>query len=116
MTKHIIPTKTLSDGTYDSDAIVRVKGATRSGGPGGWGVSGWSATGKGRLVFQGPMVAGPHASLFGRACVMDNHGGTAAQHDRASKAGLLFDVKAGDILVIDDVEYILNSLSHPRCR
>ena len=108
MTWHFIPTRIDDENRYQSEAIVRVKGATRQGGPGGWFVSGWSADGEGRLVFQGPMVQGPHASLVGRCAVMDNHGGTKAQWERAAEAGLLFDVDPGDVLVIAGVEYVLS--------
>ena len=88
---------------FRSDAIILVEGATRAGGPGGWGLGGWTAEGEGRLVFRGPMIQGPVAYLFGRAGVIDNHGGTAGEHrrghlvhlapgDRVSVAGTVYTV------------------------
>ncbi len=105
---HFIPTRINNENRYKSEAIIKIKGATRSGGPGGWFISGWSADGEGRLVFQGPMVPGPHASLVGRAAVMDNHGGTGAEWERARDEGRFFEVEPGDVLVIAGVEYALS--------
>jgi len=114
MTTHTIPTTTRSTdpdnyefGHFKSAAILRIAGSSRAGGPGGWGIGGWNEDGEGRLVFEGPMVKGPVAYAFGLAGVIDNHGGTGAEHARAADNGLLFDVSEGDTLVIDGTEYTL---------
>ena len=53
------------------------------------------------------MVKGPVAYIYGLAGVIDNHGGTGAEHARAADNGLLFDVSEGDTLVIEGTEYTL---------
>lgn len=108
-TRHIIPTTPNFDrGHFSSDAVILIAGSSRSGGPGGWSVGGWNAEGEARLVFRGPMVKGPFAYVFGRAGVIDNHGGTKGEQERKAAEGLLFNVAAGDTLVIDGIEYILS--------
>ena len=108
MTKHFISTKTRHDNTFATDAIVRVRGASRLGGPGGWGIGGWNEKTALRHVYQGPLVEGPQAYLFGLPAVIDTNGGTAAEQAAAAEAGLLFDVEDGDTLVIDGVDYRLS--------
>lgn len=112
MTRHelTLPVKTSTrsvyeHGKYESDHIFLVAGASRSGGPGGWGLCGWSEEGQGRLTHGGPMVAGPVASLFGLCGVIDTHGGTGREHAEAEAAGRLIRLQAGDVLVVNGTEY-----------
>lgn len=72
-----------------------------------FGVGGWTAEGKGRLIFKGPLVPGPQAYLFGKCSVIDNHGGTGAIEARLREAGLRFDVNIGDTLVIEGSRFLV---------
>ena len=103
MTKHIIPTTPARrENEFKSAAIVRIANSSSIG---GWSIGGWSENGKGRLVFQGPMIKGPVAYAVALPTVMDNNGGTEGEHERAAEAGLLFDVAEGDTLVINGADY-----------
>jgi len=105
--EHAVPTtvkphtgeRWFDDGHYECAAIFRVKGSSRAGGPGGWGFGGWGADAIGRVSHGADPVAGPHGYLFGRCSVIDNCGGTRAEHGRAAAEGRLFDVNPGDIIV-----------------
>ncbi len=112
MTTHTIPTVPNSYGDepdhFKSEAILLVEGACSAGGPGGWFVGGWGAEGEGRIVHQGPLVPGPYAYIGGRCGVIDNHGGTGADHKRADGKGLLFRVKAGDTVTLHGTDYTLS--------
>jgi len=94
-----------SDGRYMVPTTLIIKGASNRGGPGGWGVCGWDATASGRVETGGPEIQGPRASLFGKCSVIDNHGGTGADHQRLAGRGLLVHVTPGDIIEVDGVSY-----------
>lgn len=108
-TTHTIPTTPsrydYEKGHFRSDATVLVEGACSAGGPGGWLVGGWDATGEGRVEFQGPMVKGPYAFITGRAGVIDCNGGTGRLHREAEDNGLMFKAKEGDTLVMAGIEF-----------
>ena len=110
-THHTIPTTPKTDpfrddpGHLDSTAIILVEGSNNRA---GHGLCAWTEDGQGRLVFQGPKVKGPHASLFGLCGVIDNHGGTGAENKRAEREGRLFRVKSGDVLEVCGVAYSLS--------
>ena len=95
-------------GHFKSEVTLLIEGSSRSGGPGGWFLGGWSAEGEGRTVTQGPMVQGPYAYVGGRCGVIDNHGGTHGELERADGKGLLFRCKAGDILSVFGTSYTLS--------
>ncbi len=103
-------------GHYESEAVVTVEGTAIGAGPGGFGVGGWTAEGKGRLVTGGPEVQGPHGFIFGLCGVIDNHGGTAAIRERKRAQGLLIEAKAGDILEMhgDRFEIKVDAHGYPR--
>ena len=115
--KHIIPVEPYnvgrsSEASYNlghfvSPATLLVEGACSAGGPGGWFVGGWDATGEGRTEYQGPMVPGPVAYIGGRAAVIDCNGGTGRLHREAEDQNLMFRVKAGDTVVLSDIEFTL---------
>ena len=92
-------------GHYACKATILVAGSNNRA---GWGVSGWGANGTGRIVFQGPKVQGPHASLFGLATVIAGGNGTKADQENAEAAGLLFRVNPGDVLDIDGTCYTVS--------
>ena len=114
--KHFIPTPNISlDGHYKSPAVIRIAGSSRSGGPGGWAVGGWNSKGEGRTVFQGDLVQGPCAYIYGLAAVLDNSGGTRSEHGGKAAEGLLFDAADGDTLVLDGQEFVLGlSQGYPK--
>lgn len=108
-TTHQIPTTPsrydYEAGHFRSEAIILIETASKLGGPGGWFVGGWDATGEGRIEHGGPKVQGPYAFIGGRCCVIDNHGGTGAEHQRADGKGMLFRVADGDTLVMAGLEF-----------
>jgi len=110
-TRHAIPTipspYDYEQGRFKSHAILRIAGACRTGGPGGWGLGGWTKEGTGRLVFKGPKEQGPQGFVFGRAGVIDTRGGTGREHRDAVAKGLLFDVEDGDELEMAGTVYKL---------
>lgn len=110
-----IPVKICADNTFTSEAILRIVGASPRGGPGGWSVVGKSRLapegslarfiGLGRVRSYGPRIeGGPHLYGEGQVVVWES---TEGVHERAADKGLLFDIKEGDILVIDGTAYIL---------
>ena len=108
---HYIPTIPCpynTKGHFKSEATLIIEGASRDGGPGGWRPGGWNAEGEGRVVFQGPMVKGPVGYIFGLCLVLSDRGGTGAEHREAESKGLMFRVKAGDILVLDGMSFTLS--------
>ena len=108
-TTHNIPTTPYRDpGHFKSEATILIEGSSRAGGPGGWLVGGWDATGEGRVVMYGPMVKGPYAYITGRCSVMDNRGGTGAEHMRAEAQGLMFRAKDGDTMNLFGTTYTLS--------
>ena len=107
MPKYYIPVKKRFDGTYASEVILRIKGASKAGGPGGWGIGGWDQDTEERLVFHGPLVRGPVAYAYGLMSAISTDGGTAKEWFDAGSRGLLFDLEEGDTLVIDGAEYNL---------
>ncbi len=107
MPKDYIPVKKRCDGTYASDAILRIKGANKAGGPGGWSIGGWDENTEERLAFSGPLVRGPVAYAYGIGAAISTNGGTAKEWFDAGSRGLLFEVEEGDTLVIDGAEYTL---------
>ena len=107
------PSSLYEHGKFErTEIIFLVAGATRSGGPGGWGLCGWDERGVGRTVFQGPLVHGPHAELYGLCGVIDTRGGTSREHAEARAEGRLYRVEAGDVLVINGVEWVLSINPH----
>ena len=111
-TTHNIPTTPsrydYEPGHFRSEATILVEGSCLLGGPGGWMVGGWGATGEGRIEMYGPKVQGPYAFIVGRSGVIDNHGGTGAEHRRAEAQGLMFRVKAGDVLEMGGTSFTLS--------
>lgn len=105
-TTHLIDSMTDSDGRYQTPVTLVVDGASR-GGPGGWKIAGWDESRTGRLVMGGDEIQGPQACLVGLCAVIDNVGGTGAEHARLAERGLLIHAKAGDVLVIGGSEYEL---------
>lgn len=110
MTTHTIPVSTKQNadrydhGHHVSGATILVAGSNNRA---GWGLSSWGSEGFGRIVFQGPRVQGPHASLFGKCSVMaaDPAMSTGGELRRLDAEGLLFRVESGDILDIDGTRY-----------
>lgn len=86
------------------DAIIgRVEGVDSAYGPGGFGVGTVGPNDQGRRETGGPIVAGPWGYLYGRASVIDQHGGTGAEWRKADDEGRWIDVlRDGDVLVIGD--------------
>jgi len=115
MATHCIPTYDhptdpghFRGGVNDHNRVIlRIPGASRAGGPGGWTIGGWTRDGEGRIEHGGPMVRGPHAYAFGLSSVCDNHGGTKTEHGRAEAVGLLVDCAEGDVLKIAGTTYRL---------
>lgn len=66
--------------------------------PSGWRIGGWTKDGEGRKVDGGLIEAGLYAFAFGLCTVIDNHGGTGAEIDRARRKGLLIEARPGDKL------------------
>lgn len=105
----IIPTRVAAfetfghtgGGHFEGDNVtILIAGADGAFGPGGFGVGGWTAKGKGRLYTGGPAIPGPRAYLFGLVGVIDNEGGTGAEWEARKAAGRLFDLNDGDELEI----------------
>lgn len=92
-------------GFFRSPVILRVAGADRAYGPGGFAIGGWTAEAEARTYHGGPLVRGPHAYVFGLCGVIDTRGGTAREHAEARAEGRLIDVEAGDELVIAGETY-----------
>lgn len=112
----VIQVSTDESGHLESRGLIfRIANANRAGGPGGWGIGGWDETGSGRLVCGGPLVSGPVAYFYGLASVLDNRGGTRAIHESADESGRLFDVSAGDTVVINGIAFVvsLDSRGYP---
>lgn len=107
MTTHTIPTtrNPTRQGHLMTEARILVAGSNNRA---GWGLCAWTAEGAGRIVFQGPMVQGPYASLFGLCSVIDNHGGTGREMRDAEAAGQLFRVEPGDTIVLEGVRYTVS--------
>lgn len=62
---------------------------------------------EGRKEHGGELIPGPWHYIFGLCTVIDNHGGTGAEMDRARQQKLVLEVSPGDKLVIDGIEYTL---------
>ena len=114
---YIIKTKMRikEPGFFGADVIITVKGVDRSFGPGGFSVGGWDETAEARIETGGPKVKGPHVYIYGLCSVIDNHGGTAAIHDKARDEGKFFSVEAGDNLEIHGMVFKvgLDYMKHP---
>lgn len=112
MNTFTIPThpsdNTREPGHFGAEVVLIIKGANRDGGPGGWGVSGWTAEGEGRTEFQGPMVQGPRLGVFGLCSVMAAGGhGTGAANARKEAEGLLVRCEAGDRFIAEGTTFEL---------
>tara|TARA_B100000745_G_scaffold192726_1_gene126774 strand:+ start:35546 stop:35956 length:411 start_codon:yes stop_codon:yes gene_type:complete len=101
---------TYDKGHWTCDVIFNIPEASRAGGPGGWALHGWTAEGQGRLVTGGPMVQGPHASLFGRAsCLAARYeNSTAGEHERAKAEGRYITLREGDRIECPDGTFELS--------
>lgn len=73
----------------------------------GFGLGYVDASGEARRTHGGPKLPGPYAYAFGIAGVIDNHGGTAAEIEKAEAEGLIVRCAVGDTLVMPDGERFL---------
>ena len=98
----------------EPDVIVRrIAGVARTYGPGGWGIGIIPAGSEGRQEQGGPMVPGPWGFLTGLAGVIDNYGGTGAEHQRAREENRLIEqVEHGDVLVLGGQRFLVNVTHH----
>lgn len=67
-----------------------------------------------RQEHGGPLVPGPWAATYGLASCIDNHGGTGAEARRKREAGLEHTVRAGSLVRIDGVVYVVADASRGR--
>jgi hypothetical protein len=65
-----------------------------------YGVGGWDATGKNRIVDQGPMVPGPHAYAYHVPVMLTDH-------VRPDEAEVVCEI--GDVVTIDGHDYRIES-------
>lgn len=96
-------------GSLGFDTVIRrVQGMRSEYGPGGFGIGVVPSGSEGRQEHGGPMVEGPWGYLYGRAGVIDNYGGTAAEHAKLRERGLVIDeVADGDVLVFDHLALVV---------
>lgn len=99
--EHGTPDKVLGSLKYET-VVREVDGLHSSYGPGGFGIGVVPVGKEGRQETGGPMIAGPWGYLYGRSAVIDNYGGTGAEHKTLAERGLLIErVADGDVLVLD---------------
>lgn len=60
-----------------------------------------------RLVFQGPIVQGPHLVTFGLGSCIDDHGGTGAQIEREESAGYVVYANPGDVIEVGGDRWLI---------
>lgn len=84
-------------GTHRDSVRIAVEGERCQ-----FGLGGWTAEGRGRVVDQGPEIPGPHAYLFPLSvCIADNpEMSTGADIRRSKDAGRFFTLRAGDLVEI----------------
>lgn len=68
-------------------------------------IGGWDATGHGRKVFKGPMVAGPHAFATEAVVCIDNDYRAGRETAALEAAGRLVVVNTGDVIELAGTRY-----------
>lgn len=97
-----VPNSYGDKGHFESPAIIMYLGGRT---PVQYEIGGWDATGEGRKVHGGPMVAGPHLFTYEATLCIDADFRSAREFAALDAKGLIIRVTGGETLEIAGIKY-----------